>query len=1097
MVDKVEAKIKINSQLFSALGQNLRSPFFVLDRNGRILFSNEVAEKLLQSSEKDKILFNFFDEKSSKKLRDLLTEHLLTESLNAKLLDLKLTTGEEIKARVTFTSYAEKRESFIFCSFKSVELSIKPSDVTGINVKSDDYKKLINNKQIIKIIHEIKSLYPFTFIGKEKLRKEIDKLSELFWIKDKFGTINLVNKKFADKIGVNPTILEGQKYNEFIPAHLVNFYQSIDEYINDSLNCIIVEGTPVKSLLQFQNYQTIQVPLNDADNNVIAQICITQKIKEKEVKLTGSELFELNPKLLDEYPRAIALFDESGLLKQKSNQFSKLFLKKLSSRKKILFQEIFPVEITDKINSFLESSTESEKYSLTVDKSEEKENRKTYEVILHKLKFEKSKVNGFIFEASPVVITDDFESILKRRGKMFDILIQNNPEPIFIYDKDNLKFLEVNEAALDLYGFRKDEFLEMDLTDLYTPDDIQTLLDTSSDSQLKKTQFKGPYRHRRKDGSIVFVEISKISFTYQGKEAHFNIVKDITKNLTLEMENQEYKAVFDNTTDLLFTTDQTGFIKYANNKAVKFLDSTNKKIIGESFISLFVDEDRSKINNSIFKSSSIEPVNINGKIRSKKGDSENIDLTATPILDFEGNIDTFTIIGVTKQETVKHLIVDKSSNNFSKEKQQVDSLFFSSLFHEILTPINVILGFIQDITDNIKDLSPEQKETTKIIDQNRERLLETMNSVIEYSNILNNEVDLNISKVGIPEIIDTIQKKNDTTDDNQKKEFTYGKISSSLTFETDLQRFKLLAFLLFKIISRLSTKDKLYFSAVTFDDNNFLISVKDSYAAISEELFEKIDKMFSSDENVSSDVFGLSVLTISLAKALLKLLKGKFYTDETDNKNCGFIFPINFKIETAPEKDKKVTAKKEIVKKDKTDEKLVVSGEEPKISTTEEIEGPTFEETYKIKTIDNGDKATKEKMFTSKGDFDLSELKCLYIEDQVDSQILFKVQLKGLKEIKYAVSFEESLPLLDANLFDFIVMDINLQGEYNGLDALKIIKKMPGYENTPIIAVTAYVLPGDREKFIATGFEDFISKPIFRDKMVSTLERIFVQHAKN
>jgi CheY-like chemotaxis protein len=50
---------------------------------------------------------------------------------------------------------------------------------------------------------------------------------------------------------------------------------------------------------------------------------------------------------------------------------------------------------------------------------------------------------------------------------------------------------------------------------------------------------------------------------------------------------------------------------------------------------------------------------------------------------------------------------------------------------------------------------------------------------------------------------------------------------------------------------------------------------------------------------------------------------------------------------------------------------------------------------------------------------------------------------------------------------------------------------MPGYELIPIIAVTAYVLPGDREKFIAAGFNDFISKPIFREKMVSSLDKIF------
>jgi CheY-like chemotaxis protein len=89
------------------------------------------------------------------------------------------------------------------------------------------------------------------------------------------------------------------------------------------------------------------------------------------------------------------------------------------------------------------------------------------------------------------------------------------------------------------------------------------------------------------------------------------------------------------------------------------------------------------------------------------------------------------------------------------------------------------------------------------------------------------------------------------------------------------------------------------------------------------------------------------------------------------------------------------------------------------------------------------------------------------------------------------VSFEESLPLLDNRSFDFIVMDINLQGEYNGLDALKIIHKMPGFEHIPIIAVTAYVLPGDKEKFIAAGFNDFISKPIFREKMIDSLEKIF------
>jgi CheY-like chemotaxis protein len=142
--------------------------------------------------------------------------------------------------------------------------------------------------------------------------------------------------------------------------------------------------------------------------------------------------------------------------------------------------------------------------------------------------------------------------------------------------------------------------------------------------------------------------------------------------------------------------------------------------------------------------------------------------------------------------------------------------------------------------------------------------------------------------------------------------------------------------------------------------------------------------------------------------------------------------------------------------------------------------------------IANNKVVLEEKPVVPKSNNGLPSLRCLYIEDQVDSQILFKVQMKDLKNIQFATSFEEALPLLESTEFDFIIMDINLQGEYNGIDALKVIHQVPQFQNIPVIAVTAYVLPGDKEKFIATGFTDFISKPIFRDKLVESLKKIFV-----
>ena len=125
------------------------------------------------------------------------------------------------------------------------------------------------------------------------------------------------------------------------------------------------------------------------------------------------------------------------------------------------------------------------------------------------------------------------------------------------------------------------------------------------------------------------------------------------------------------------------------------------------------------------------------------------------------------------------------------------------------------------------------------------------------------------------------------------------------------------------------------------------------------------------------------------------------------------------------------------------------------------------------------------------GTINLNQLTCLYVEDQVDSQILFKVQMKDLKSIDFATSLEKAMPLLQKNIYDFIVLDINLQGEYNGLDALRVIQKMQAYKNTPIYAVTAYALPGDQDRFKAAGFTDFVSKPILREKLVDVLTHAF------
>ena len=76
-----------------------------------------------------------------------------------------------------------------------------------------------------------------------------------------------------------------------------------------------------------------------------------------------------------------------------------------------------------------------------------------------------------------------------------------------------------------------------------------------------------------------------------------------------------------------------------------------------------------------------------------------------------------------------------------------------------------------------------------------------------------------------------------------------------------------------------------------------------------------------------------------------------------------------------------------------------------------------------------------------------------------------------------AVNGEEAVKKAEKEVYDLIVMDIELPG-MDGVAATRIIKSKQGYENTPAIALTAYAMKGDRERFLAQGFNEYFPKPV-------------------
>ncbi len=119
--------------------------------------------------------------------------------------------------------------------------------------------------------------------------------------------------------------------------------------------------------------------------------------------------------------------------------------------------------------------------------------------------------------------------------------------------------------------------------------------------------------------------------------------------------------------------------------------------------------------------------------------------------------------------------------------------------------------------------------------------------------------------------------------------------------------------------------------------------------------------------------------------------------------------------------------------------------------------------------------------------------KILYIEDNLDTQELVKIFLRQIADIDCSIHAENILQLLSEKDYDLILLDINLPGKIDGADAIKLIRRDERFKNIPIIAVTAYAMIGDREKFLGMGCNEYISKPFFKEELINKVKLILNQ----
>ena len=188
--------------------------------------------------------------------------------------------------------------------------------------------------------------------------------------------------------------------------------------------------------------------------------------------------------------------------------------------------------------------------------------------------------------------------LLHESEEKYHYMFASNPQPMWIYDLETLAFLEVNDAAINHYGYSKEEFQAMTLKDIRPKEDIERLL---KDVELTRKTYNpaGEWRHLKKNGEIIRVEIISHTVTYENRKARHVMVKDITERKLAEEALQQSEERSRNALDHLLEGCQIiGFdwrYIYLNHTAEIHNKKPNSELIGQRYMDIWQGIEKTKV----------------------------------------------------------------------------------------------------------------------------------------------------------------------------------------------------------------------------------------------------------------------------------------------------------------------------------------------------------------------------------------------------------------------------------------------------------------------------------------------------------------------